>query len=392
MKRLQHIDALRGFALFGILLLHAHGNFGIQAEASREILANAKLNNLASQFIIFLIRNKAFAIFSIMFGFSFYLQFHRGSFSGSNFTRIFAWRLLILLVFGYIHSMYFRSDILTKYALIGFIMLLLHKLRPRYILLLAFLLLLQIPEVIQLIKSLRLPHYQLTSHANSLLWDRINETGKSGSFIDLVKLNMGAVFVEVWKLNFTTGRILNILGYFLLGYFLGRSCLLDNPVRCRKNYYYIMGIGVVMYIVLRYIRSYAENVLEPGHESITLTNSLLTGYMDFFMVAILFSMFVIFYQVHFFKIFLDILAPYGRMSLTSYMLQGFLGVFVFYGFGLGMYDYLGSFLSLVAGVIILLILLIFSHLWVRYYRYGPIEWVWRALTLKTWDVPMRKER
>jgi len=392
MKRLQHIDALRGFALFGILLLHAHGNFGIHAEATREILANPKLNSLASQFIIFLIRNKAFAIFSIMFGFSFYLQFHKGSFSGNNFTRIYAWRLLILFIFGYIHSMYFRSDILTKYALIGFMMLLLHKLRPRYILLLAFLLLLHIPELIQLTRSLITADYQPPSHTNAILWERIYETGKSGSFIELVRLNMGVVFLEVWKLNFTTGRILNILGYFLLGYFLGRSCLLDNPVRCRKNYYYILGVGVFMYIVLRYIRNYVDNYTGLNEESISILNSLLTGYMDFFMVAILFSLFVILYQVHFFKFFMDILAPYGRMSLTSYMVQGFLGAFMFYGFGLGMYDYLGSFLSLAAGALILMILLVFSHIWFRYYRYGPLEWVWRALTYRTWDVPMRKEK
>ena len=391
MKRLQHIDALRGFALFGILLLHAHGNFGINAEAAMEILPNPKLNSLASQFITFLVSNKAFAMFSIMFGFGFYLQLYKGSFSGSNFTRIYTWRLFILLVFGYIHSMYFRSDILTKYALIGFVMLLLHKLRPRYILLLAFLLLLQIPEIIQLIKSLRIPDYQITPNANPLLWERLSEISESGSFAELVKLNMGAVFIEMWKLNFSRGRIFTILGYFLLGYFLGRSCLLDNPVRCRKYYYYILGVGVVMYILIRYIRSYADNSSGFSEQNITFIISLLSGYMNFFMVAIIFSMFVILYQVHILKIFMDILGPYGRMSLTSYMAQSFLGVFVFYGFGLGMYDYLGSFLSLFVGVIILLMLLVFSHIWFRYYRYGPLEWVWRALTNRTWDVPMRKE-
>ena len=383
MKRLEHIDALRGFALFGILLLHAHGNFGISLEPSKEILGNSTLNNMASQFITFLISNKAFAVFSIMFGFSFYLQFHRGSFSGNNFTRIYARRLFFLLLFGYIHSLYFRSDILTKYALIGFLMLLLHKLRPRYILMLAFLLLLQIPSLIQLFQSLRLPDYQIHSYANSLLWEKIYETGKSGSFIELVKINMGSVFWEIWKLNFATGRIFNILGYFLLGYFLGRGCLLDNLVSCRKNYYYILGTGIIMYVLLRFVRNRVENISGLSEESLTIFNSLITGYMDFFMVAIIFSLFVILYQITFFKRFMDILSPYGRMSLTSYMTQGLLGVFVFYGFGLGMYDYLGSFLSLVVGVMILLVLLGFAHLWFRYYRYGPLEWVWRALTYHT---------
>lgn len=391
MKRLEHIDALRGFALFGILLLHAHGNYGIHVEASREILQFDKLNNLASQFIIFLIRNKAFAVFSLMFGFSFYLQFHRGSFAGSGFKRIYARRLTILLLFGLIHSTYFRSDILTKYALIGFLMLLLHKLRPRYILLLALLLLLRIPEIIQFIRSLIIADYQIISYSNPTAWETIYATAKTGSFIDLIKMNMSVAFPEIWKLNVTTGRLFIILGYFLLGYFLGRGCLLDNLVSCRKNYFYILGTGSIMYVLLRFFRNRLENNSGLSEESVSVLNSLFTGYMDFFMVAIIFSLFVILYQIAFFKRFMDFLGPYGRMSLTSYMAQGFLGVFVFYGFGLGMYDYLGSFLSLVAGALILVVLSVFAHIWFRYYRYGPLEWIWRALTYRTWDVPMRKE-
>ena len=87
-------------------------------------------------------------------------------------------------------------------------------------------------------------------------------------------------------------------------------------------------------------------------------------------------------KISLFQSLLNILRPYGRMSLTSYIFQSFLGVFIFYGFGLGLYNYLGPALSMGMGVMILLFLLIFSNVWFRYFRYGPVEWLWRALTYK----------
>jgi uncharacterized protein len=122
-----------------------------------------------------------------------------------------------------------------------------------------------------------------------------------------------------------------------------------------------------------------DEVLKP------LVHDLLTAYMNFFMVLILLSVLLMLYRVKFFRGILAYLKPYGRMSLTSYILQGFTGVIVFHGFGLGMYDYLGPFLSLLTGFSILIILLLFSNLWLRHYRYGPFEWVWRKATYRIYS-------
>ena len=60
---------------------------------------------------------------------------------------------------------------------------------------------------------------------------------------------------------------------------------MDNLVSCRKNYYYILGTGIIMYVLLRFIRNHVENISGFGEESLATLYSLITGYMDFFMVA-----------------------------------------------------------------------------------------------------------
>ena len=204
-------------------------------------------------------------------------------------------------------------------------------------------------------------------------------------------MNMWQGLVELWKLNITSGRLSNILGYFLLGFLLGKSRLLEDIYKYRKAWIYILVISIHLFLLLRYTKSVLLFNVELPETSLLLIQSQLNGYMDFFVVVIIMSLFVLLYQISLFQSLLKILRPYGRMSLTSYISQSYLGVFLFYGFGLGLYNYLGSFLSLVVGVFIFLFLLLFSNIWFRYFRFGPVEYIWRAMTYRTWDVGMRKE-
>jgi len=391
MKRLQHIDALRGFALLLILLLHAHSRFAIHLDPAHEIIQMGSLDNLASRFVYFLIRNKAFAIFSLMFGFSFFLQMDRNSKSGnSDFPIFFAWRLLILLVIGYLNAMVFRSDILTKYAVMGFVILLIYRFNTKIIAGLAILALIQIPDLLRIILSFGDPFYQVPDFSNGELWKEIYAVSAEGSFLQLLKINMWAALIEIWKLNFTGGRILQILGYFLIGLLLGRSRLLENIKNNTRSFLFLITGSSFFYIALRFLRIRIPALEGVSEQSASMIHELLTSYMNFFMVIIVISIFVLLYRAKIFQPVLNILAPYGRMSLTSYITQGFLGVILFYGFGFGLYNYLGDFLSLVVGFFILSIMIIYSHIWLHYYRYGPIEWLWRAAAFRTTDIPMRK--
>jgi uncharacterized protein len=389
--RLEHIDALRGFALLGILLLHAHGNFGVSLSPSNEILELSRFDNITGKLVSIFVRNKAFAVFSIIFGFSFFLQIDRSSKKGKELNLFYARRLFLLLIIGYVNAMVFLSDILTKYAIMGFILLFLYRLNQRFILILAVLLLLQIPEWLQTFQSLMDVDYQLISYRNNELWSEIAKINATGSFLQVIKMNMWQGLIELWKLNITSGRLTNILGYFLLGFLLGKSRLLEDINKYRKVWIYMLVITIHLYLLLRYANSVLPFNMELTEASILLLQSLVYGYMNFLVIVIIMSLFVLLYQISLFQSLFNILRPYGRMSLTSYIFQSFLGVFLFYGFGLGLYNYLGSFLSLVVGVFIFIFLLLFSNIWFIYFRFGPVEYIWRALTYRTWDLGMRKE-
>lgn len=290
--------------------------------------------------------------------------------------------MLLLFAIGYLNALVFLSDILTKYAIMGFILLFLYRLHPKFIILITVLLLLHIPEWIQPFHSIRDVNFQLVSHRNSELWERITVISATGSFADVIKMNMWQGFIELWKLNITSGRLANIMGYFLLGFLIGKSRLLEDINQNRKTYFFILFLSVNLYIILRYTREVVSLRSDYQPESIMILQSIITEYMNFLMVSILISLFILLYQVTIFQAALNILRTYGRMSLSSYVFQSFLGVLLFYGFGFGLYDYLGPFLSLCAGGCIFLFLLISSKIWFRYFQFGPLEWAWRNLTYK----------
>ena len=77
---------------------------------------------------------------------------------------------------------------------------------------------------------------------------------------------------------------------------------------------------------------------------------------------------------------LGLLAPVGRMALTNYLLQSVLFVLVLYGIGLGLVGTIGATICVVVSVVIFTVQIGFSALWLRVFRFGPIEWIWRSLT------------
>ena len=396
MKRIELIDALRGFALLLILLFHSYDGFGTGVNAGGDKFKIAGLDPFVTQFMYLIVIGKAFAIFSIMFGFSFFIQMDRSSIKGENFSLVFARRLLILLIIGYLHALVYRGDILTKYAVIGFLLLLLSRFNSRILGVLAVLLLLQIPQIFSIIQSTNMPAGDLTTSGtlaspdNTGVWEGILAAYTGGSFIDVIRVNALSAFYEIWKLNILSGRILLIAGYFILGLLLGRTRFFENIDKYRKYLkYFILG-GAIIYGALRLLRSRLGSSPEFSPYTRELISVLLNDYMDIFFTVILLSAFILIYHNSIARRVLDLLVPYGRMGLTSYVSQGLIGVFVFYGFGLAFFRYSAPLFSVIIGLGILAVQLIFSHFWLKYYTYGPIEWVWRSLTYPKKNIPLKR--
>ena len=101
-------------------------------------------DQIVSGFIGMFIQGKFYMIFSFLFGLSFYLQLSKSDGSASFVTRFF-WRLLILFGIGFIHHLHYRGDILTIYAILGVVLLVTYRLPDKYLLIIAVLLVLDVP-------------------------------------------------------------------------------------------------------------------------------------------------------------------------------------------------------------------------------------------------------
>ena len=87
---------------------------------------------------------------------------------------------------------------------------------------------------------------------------------------------------------------------------------------------------------------------------------------------------------------LGVLAPAGRMTLTLYVAQSLVFVPVFYGYGLGLHASMSQVQALLLGLAAFAVQVLFAHLWFRRFHYGPLEWLWRAGTYLTLDVPFAR--
>ena len=168
---------------------------------------------------------------------------------------------------------------------------------------------------------------------------------------------------------FFNGEIFLYLSYFILGYYLGRYGFVDNMYKCLtiKNILLFWGGYFFLYILVSYAYIYSINV-DVRAFFIRLRD--LFGAMSY---ALLFL--CIYEQV---GKYLSWLEAYGKLGLTNYCLQDILGVvFMTTIFVKGEYSFTFM-LFFFIGVYFLLLL--FSIVWLRYFKYGPLEWCWRCLT------------
>src|SRR6478609_2147418 len=153
-KRIEVIDVLRGFALLGIIIVHMTEQYyaGQAPEQHASFAAPGMADQIVLGLVGFFIQGKFYMIFSFLFGLSFYIQLSKSDGSIRFVTRFF-WRLLVLFGIGFIHHLHYRGDILTIYAILGVILLMTYRLPDRYLLIIALLLVLDVPAFLTRLKD-----------------------------------------------------------------------------------------------------------------------------------------------------------------------------------------------------------------------------------------------
>ena len=389
-KRIELVDALRGFALSGILLLHSLEHFDFLWNAELNPAFFKSIDPYTDNIVRFLFSGKAYSIFSIMFGFSFFIQMDRNRNRGIDFSLRFLWRLTILLALGYLHSLVYIGDILTIYALMGIPLVLFYRLNKKTLIWLSVLLVLQIPTIYNLVISYLYPGFEYHRTFGRGLYSTAFRIFAEGSFADVVKFNMWKGHIAVISWTYYNGRYLQLLGLFIAGLTIGKSRFFENVDKNKKLILKVFIISILTFAVL-YTLFLILPKIEMPDSRLRLFRTLVKSYADLAFTTLLITSFIIIYQYLKDKISFTLLASYGRMSLTSYVLQPLIGVPLFYGFGFALYRYFGVTLSVIYGLLFLLIQLAFCRIWFRYFRYGPLEWLWRAITFLDFKIKIRKQ-
>lgn len=388
-SRVDWVDALRGSALVGILLWHAieHWDFLRYPERTPEWIR--PLDRLTTKVGHLLFAGKAYAIFAMLFGVSFYLILRGWSRRGAPFRSLFLYRIALLGIFGYLHGILYCGDVLLVMAALGVPLLLVHWASSRVLVVLSTLLLLQIPGLWQTFRVVTDAAYQPPEPHYWSIYRELSTAFADGSLWEVSVLNLGpGQLSRIWW-NLETGRASQMLGLFLWGLLLGRSGALDEVERAVGVARRVLPWGIV--------GTLAMTVLQKGVEASSLeglrllaVEGVVTSYRSLAQTVVWASGFVLLYQWAKSRALLSLLAPYGRMSLTAYVTQGLVGVPLFYGYGLGLYRHLGPFYSGLLGCGLVVAQVAGAHWWFRWFAYGPLEWLWRCLTFRSFATPLRR--
>lgn len=412
-KRINVIDALRGFSLLGVILIHMMQNFGYLSGNIIEEASYPMFDTIIQLLTTHVIAGRFITIFSFLFGLSFFIQMDRASKRGVDFRGRFLWRMLILFVIGIVGTTFAYMDILTLYAFYGIILVLLFPLRNWVLITITSLVLLGLPlmsivgfDNITFNETITLNQ---PSDANVVDRETLNTTTNedvlitNSSFIESAKDNLFVKTKE--KLNFqfrksSIGYI--VLALFILGFVVGRTGFFEKVnIKRRKNYILLISFFIVSVVTKLLGRLIApENTTDifllvsqglkvPISSIIALT---LNDLSMLFQSGVLAMGFIVLYQTKFLGKYLDLLSPYGRMGLTNYEAQNVVGAILFSSWGLGsFFGGLGITELFFLGLIIYAIQIIASKQWLRHFLYGPLEWLWRSGTYMKWQSFKRKK-
>lgn len=372
--RIEVVDALRGFAVMAIILLHNIEHFNLY-----DFPESTALDKGVWDTLFFLFGGKAYAIFALLFGFSFFIQFDNQAKKGKDFRLRFLWRLVLLFCIGCLNALFFPGEILVLYSILGLTLIPVCKLSNKVVLAIAVILMLQPMEWGKFIYALAHPEYIAPTGQWWIHSQRIYPFMEGTDFWAMVKSNFwdGQLFSLLWAWEF--GRFFQASSLFMLGMLLGRKGLFVNLEKHRAFWIRGLLIGLLCFIPLYYLYPSLPDLLER-REELRPMNTIVSSLRNFSFMCVLVSSFILLWQWNLPRKVLHGLIPYGKMSLTNYLTQSMVGSFIYFGYGLSLYDDLGTTASLGVGVLLFVLQLSFCHWWLSHYKQGPFESAWRKAT------------
>lgn len=381
------LDALRGFAILGICLANypEFSLYNFQDSAAMEAMPSAGIDRAVKWLLYFFVDGKFYTLFSLLFGIGFSIIIANARSKGINGFRIFYRRMFLLLVIGFLHLMFIWSgDILMLYALMGMLLPLFRNVSGKGLLTAAGFFLV-LPVVVDAVTqacgiSLSAPavraqwyfcdRYGIT-HENFGVWLR-----DADSYGEVFGFLVQGAMVRIQELV-DANRYFKVLGLFLIGFYIGRNRLYadlgSRKPLLKKIVICCLPVGMLMSLLYAWSNMNGRPFGPAVHSLVYLVSVYPMGF------AYMAGICLLYLRSRDLPIWKLLAAP-GRMALTSYIGQSVLGMFIFYGIGLGFGASVGlAGTELVAlGVYVAEVLV--ALLWMRNFSFGPLEWIWRMLT------------
>lgn len=385
--RIELLDALRGFALLGILLVN------IRAWSGWFTLSDAEKNALTGGAdgvwwfnfaLAAVLEGKFYTIFSFLFGLGFALQLSRLESRGVQGVAVYRRRLLILLGFGLLHmSLVWEGDILALYALLGMLLPSVRGWSDGRLLSVAVALILLPVAGVAAVHELGIkPDLGLPDLGNRLFVMLGGDPAQEKTWL----LRDDWRSYLAWHLSgppfriggfFETWRIPKVLAIMLIGVWAGRRLVGGRLVEDRRLLRRVALAGFLIGI--------------PANIAFALTGGLeQDDYGKVFAATVFYALGVVplglAYAASFAlvwsrarRLLVHFAAP-GRMALTNYLSHSVLGIIIFYGLGFGLYRSVGAWAFSAIALLIFAVQMLLSRLWLSRFQQGPMEALWRRLT------------
>jgi len=425
LDRIETIDILRGVALLGILLMNIPV-FSMPQRYSEAFRVDPEnINFWVRAFINVVFEGKMRALFSMIFGAGILLFTTKKEAAGKSTTALYYRRMGWLVVFGLAdaHLLLWEGDILYSYGVIGMIAFLFRNVKPKFLALgipiVAIIDFVASTVFYQDIRQKRLEYVKVKSEIKAgqpqtvaqrkalADWrqvekdfipnkqDIVENTKKMKSEYSIVAKKIRKTSWE-WQTKYQIFGIWDPLALMLLGIALYKWGFFNNQWS-GKQYKLVMFIGYGIGLPLVLYDFYVGFVDHPNLEAsfrhmekhpIVWTN-LIYPFQRILLVMAHASLVILIIRSGAAKAFLSRLAAVGQMALTNYVMHTIICTLFFFGYGLNYFAELEFYQIFYLVFVIWILQLILSPIWLRYFHFGPLEWLWRSLTY--WKIqPMKR--
>jgi uncharacterized protein len=381
----QLIDALRGFALFGIIVVNV-GFFASTWAGISDPDFDGVASDLTRTLVTFIFESKFYLLFSFLFGYSFTIQMDSAARRGLPFGRIFGRRMSGLFLLGLIHGvLFFSGDILVLYSITGCVLFLARNWKPKTALLVAGGLLVAGSLIWAIVafaaiedpEPFRSDQVELAEQAREL------EAGYSSREVAQVVDTRSDEFAEIFFILLLIQGP-GTLAMFLVGLAAGRAKVLHEPGRFQTLWRRLLLAGLLLGLPAAAFYAWAgmdptesHPALEPAAlgVNVLLAPLLSAAYM---------SAIILIRDSKAGRRLVSALAPAGRIALSNYLFQSIALSVIFTGYGFGLVGQVSPAVAVAVAIAVFAVQVRLSALWLRNHRYGPAEWILRALTNWSW--------